>query len=71
MLQFLVCQLFDFLLEYKVVFVDKLLRNVGNEINSMEVRDLFELLFEEFFCGLNDFDLIYFMVMDGLDESEC
>lgn len=71
MLQFLVCQLFDFLLEYKVVFVDKLLRNVGNEINSMEVRDLFELLFEEFFCSLNDFDLIYFMVMDGLDESEC
>ena len=71
MLQSLACQLSDSLPEYKAALVDKLSRNVGNEINSMEVRDLFELLFEEPLCGLNDPDLTYLMVMDGLDESEC
>ena len=63
MLQSLACQLSDSLPEYKAALVDKLSRNVGNEINSMEVRDLFELLFEEPLCGLNDPGLTYLIVM--------
>ena len=70
MLQSLASQLCDFLLDYKKVLVEKLSRNLGVEINNMEVKELFEVLFEEPLTSLNDPGLTYLMVIDGLDESE-
>ena len=70
MLQSLASQLCAFLPDYKKALVDKLSRNLGVEINSMEVKDLFEVLFEEPLASLNDPGLTYLMVIDGLDESE-
>ena len=70
MLQSLASQLCDFLPDYKKALVEKLSRNLGVEINSMEVKDLFEVLFEEPLTSLNDPGLTYLMVIDGLDESE-
>ena len=69
-LQSLASQLCDILPEYKKALVEKLSRNLGVEINNMEVKDLFEVLFEEPLASLNDSSLTYLMVMDGLDESE-
>ena len=70
MLQSLASQLCDILPEYKKALVEKLSRNLGVEINNMEVKDLFEVLFKEPLASLNDSSLIYLMVIDGLDESE-
>ena len=70
MLQSLASQLCDFLPDYKKALVEKLSRNMGVEINSMEVKDLFEVLFEEPLTNLNDPGLTYLMIVDGLDESE-
>jgi len=70
MLQSLASQLCDFLPDYKKALVEKLSRNLGVEINSMEVKDLFEVLFEEPLTSLNDPGLTHVMVIDGLDESE-
>ena len=70
MLQSLASQLCGFLPDYKKALVEKLSRNLGVEINSMEVKDLFEVLFEEPLINLNDPGLAYLMVIDGLDESE-
>ena len=70
MLQSLASQLCDILPEYKKALVEKLSRNLGVEINNMEVKDLFEVLFEEPLASLNDSSLAYLMVIDGLDESE-
>ncbi|XP_067027730.1 uncharacterized protein [Acropora muricata] len=70
MLQSLASQLCDILPEYKKALVEKLSRNLGVEINNMEVKDLFEVLFEEPLASLNDTSLAYLMVIDGLDESE-
>ncbi|XP_015774911.1 PREDICTED: uncharacterized protein LOC107353104 [Acropora digitifera] len=70
MLQSLASQLCDILPEYKKAVVEKLSRNLGVEINNMEVKDLFEVLFEEPLASLNDSSLAYLMVIDGLDESE-
>ena len=70
MLQSLASQLCDFLPDYKKALVEKLSRNLGLEINSMEVKDLFELLFEEPLANLDAPGLTYLMVIDGLDESE-
>ena len=70
MLQSLASQLCDILPEYKKALVEKLSRNLGVEINNMEVKDLFEVLFEEPLASLNDSSLAYVMVIDGLDESE-
>ena len=70
MLQSLASQLCDFLPDYKKALVEKLSRNLGVEINNMEVKDLFEVLFEEPLASLNDPGLTYLMVIDGLDESE-
>ena len=70
MLQSLASQLCDFLTEYKKALMEKLSRNLGEEINNMEVKDLFEVLFEEPLASLNDPSLTYLMVIDGLDESE-
>ena len=54
MLQSLASQLCDILPEYKKALVEKLSRNLGLEINNMEVKDLFEVLFEEPLASLND-----------------
>jgi len=70
MLQSLASQLCDSLPDYKNALVGKLSRNLGVEINNMEVKDLFEVLFEEPLTSLNDPGLTYLMVIDGLDESE-
>ena len=70
MLQSLASQLCDVLPDYKKALVEKLSRNLGVEINDMEVKDLFEVLFEEPLTSLNDPGLTYLMVIDGLDESE-
>ena len=70
MLQSLASQLCDFLPEYKKALMEKLSRNLGVEINNMEVKDLFEVLFEEPLASLSDSSLAYLMVIDGLDESE-
>ena len=70
MLQSLASQLCDILPEYKKALVEKLSRNLGVEINNMEVKDLFEVLFEEPLASLTDSSLAYLMVIDGLDESE-
>ena len=70
MLQSLASQLCDFLPDYKNVLVEKLSRNLGVEINNMEVKDLFEVLFEEPLTSMNEPGLTYLMVIDGVDESE-
>ena len=70
MLQSLASQLCDFLPDYKKALVEKLSRNLGVEINNMEVKDLFDVLFEEPLTSLNDPGLTYLMVIDGLDETE-
>ena len=69
-LQSLASQLCDFRPDYKKAVVEKLSRNLGVEINNMEVKELFEVLFEEPLTSLNDPGLTYLMVIDGLDESE-
>ncbi|XP_022785619.1 uncharacterized protein LOC111325966 [Stylophora pistillata] len=70
MLQSLACQLSDSLPEYRKTLVEKLSRNLGVDINDMEVGDLFELLFEESLEGLDDPGSTHLLVIDGLDESE-
>ncbi|XP_067028556.1 uncharacterized protein [Acropora muricata] len=70
MLQSLASQLCDILPEYKKALIEKLSRNLGVEINNMEVKDLFEVLFEEPLASLKDSSSAYLMVIDGLDESE-
>ena len=47
MLQSLARKLCDVLPKYKTVLAEKLSGNLGADINSLEVGDLFELLFEE------------------------
>ena len=70
MLQSLAYQLSEFLPQYKRELVKTLSRNVGEDINNLEVGDLFELLFEEPLRKVNDPGKSLLMVIDGLDESE-
>ena len=70
MLQSLASYLADSLPDYKKALVEKLSGNLGVEINDMEVKDLFELLFEELITSLNDPGLTYLIVIDGIDECE-
>ena len=70
MLQSLASHLADSLPHYKKALVEKLSRNLGVQMNDMEVKDLFELLFEESITSLNDPGLTYLLVIDGIDESE-
>ena len=70
MLQSLACQLCDVLPEYKSELVKKLSRNLGVDMNSLEVHELFEFLFEEPLCGVGDPRRNLLLVIDGLDESE-
>ena len=70
MLQSLACQLCDVLPEYKSELVKKLSRNLGVDMNSLEVQELFEFLFEEPLCSIGDPGRNLLLVIDGLDESE-
>ena len=69
-LQSLACQLCGVLPEYKSKLVKKLSRNLGVDMNSLEVQELFEFLFEEPLCGVGDPGRNLLLVIDGLDESE-
>ena len=70
MLQSLASQLSDVLPEYKSELVKKLSRNLGVDMNSLEVQELFEFLFEEPLCSVGDPGKNLLLVIDGLDESE-
>ncbi|CAH3180899.1 unnamed protein product, partial [Porites lobata] len=70
MLQSLACQLCDVLPEYKSELVKRLSRNLGVDMNSLEVQELFEFLFEEPLCSVGDPGRNLLLVVDGLDESE-
>ena len=70
MLQSLACQLCDVLPEYKRELVKRLSRNLGVDMNSLEVQELFEFLFEEPLCSVGDPGRNLLLVVDGLDESE-
>ena len=70
MLQSLACQLCDVLPEYKSELVKKLSRNLGVDMNSLEVQELFEFLFEEPLRRVGDPGTNLLLVIDGLDESE-
>ena len=70
MLQSLACHLTHTLSDYKKALVEKLSRNLGVELNSMGVEDLFALLFKEPLTRVKDPKKNILMVVDGLDESE-
>ncbi|CAH3024694.1 unnamed protein product, partial [Porites evermanni] len=70
MLQSLACQLSDVLPQYKKELVVAFSRNLGEDVNNLEVRELFELLFLEPLRNVDDPGKSFLMVIDGLDESE-
>lgn len=70
MLQSLACHLTHTLPDYKKALVEKLSRNLGVQLNSMSVEDLFALLFKEPLSTVKDPKSNVLMVVDGLDESE-
>ena len=70
MLQSLAYQLSEFLPPYKRELVKALSRNLGEDINNLEVGEVFELLFEEPLINVDDPGRSLLMVIDGLDESE-
>ena len=55
--------------EYRKALVEQLSRNLGLEMNDMEVEDLFELLFEEPLRNVRDPCVASLIVIDVLDES--
>ena len=70
MLQSLAYQLSEFLPQYKRELVRALSRNLGEDINNLEVGELFELLLEEPLRNVDDPGESVLMVIDGLDETE-
>ncbi|XP_015765380.1 PREDICTED: uncharacterized protein LOC107344244 [Acropora digitifera] len=70
MLQSLACHLSCNLPEYKKALVEQLCRNLGAEINDLEIGDLFELLFEDPLSRVTEQGFISIVVLDALDESE-
>ena len=70
LLQSLAYQLSHSLPDYRKALVKQLSRNLGVEINDMEVEDLFELLFEEPLSRLTDPNSTCLVIVDALDESE-
>ena len=70
MLQFLACQLSYSFSEYKDALGKMLSRYLGVELNYMEVKDLFDLLFDELLSKLEDPGRTILFVVDGLIESE-
>ena len=70
MLQSLACHLSLTLPEYKQALVEQLSRNLGRDLNSMGVEELFALLFREPLSTVGDPGRNMLMVIDGLDESK-
>ena len=70
MLQSLAIHLSRTLPEYKRALVEQLSRNLGLELNSMGVEELFTLLFMEPLTKVSNPGESLLMVVDGLDESE-
>ena len=70
MLQSLAYHLSCNLPEYKKALVEPLCQNLGAEINDLEVRDLFDLLFKEPLSRVTEPGFISLVVLDALDESE-
>ena len=70
MMQSLACHLSCCLPEYKKALVEQVSGNLGVEINDMEVKDLFDLLFLEPLNRVADPDFTSLVVIDALDESE-
>ena len=70
MLQSLAYQLSELLPQYKRELLKALSRNLGEDINNLEVGELFELLFEEPLINVDVPGRSLLMVIDGLDESE-
>ncbi|CAH3186004.1 unnamed protein product, partial [Porites lobata] len=70
MLQSLARKLCDVIPKYKNVLAEKLSGNLGADINSLEVGELFELLFEEPLSSVGDPGRNFLLVIDGLDECE-
>ena len=70
MMQSLASHLSCCLPDYKKALVEQLSGNLGVEINDMEVKDLFDLLFLEPLNGVADPGCTSLVVIDALDESE-
>ena len=70
MLQSLACHLSRTLPEYKQALVKQLSRNLGLDLNSMGVEELFSVLFKEPLSTVDDPGRNMLMVIDGLDEIE-
>ena len=70
MLQSLASHMSYYYPEYRRALVEQLSRNLGLEMNDMEVGDLFELLFEEPLRKVRDPGVTSLIVIDALDESE-
>ena len=70
MLQSLASHLCRALPEYKEALFEQLSRNLGVEINSMGVEELFALLFKEPLSKITDPGRNLLLVLDALDESE-
>ncbi|XP_068761107.1 uncharacterized protein [Montipora capricornis] len=70
MMQSLACHLSCCLPDYKRALVEQLSGNLGVEINDMEVKDLFDLLFLEPLNRVADPGFTSLVIIDALDESE-
>ena len=70
MLQSLAFHLSRTLPEYEQALVEQLSRNLGLNLNSMGVEELFSVLFKEPLSTVGDPERNMLMVIDGLDESE-
>ena len=70
MLQSLACHLYHALPEYKQALVKQLTRNLGKDLNSMGVEELFALLFKEPLSTVADPGRNMLLVIDALDESD-
>ena len=70
MLQSLACHLCRAMPSYKDALVEQLSRNLGKDLNSMGVEELFALLFKEPLSTVQDPGRNTLIVIDGLDESE-
>ena len=70
MIQSLACHLSHALPEYKHALAEQLSRNLGTDLNTMGVEELFALLFKEPLGKVVDPGKNMLMVIDGLDESE-
>lgn len=69
-LQSLAFQLSCNLRGYKEALVKRISRNFGDQLSSLDVNDLFALLFEEPLSSVADPGRNVLIVIDGLDESE-